>query len=305
MARPWREIPEETESPIEEIGDIEEQTREDNPVPPALQRVRSALPEELRARLRSARELDRTLRDEEEEHPPLVTAVPALDRLLDGGLPRGHLVELVGGRTSGRFSALLSALAAATSIGESAALVDLGDALDPAAAEAAGVDLKRLLWARPKDLKEALAGTEMLIGAGFALVVLDLGAPPVRGGRGVEAGWLRLARSARAHGSALLVGSPYRVSGTAASAVLKAARPRALWQGGGAGAPWLLGGLSARIEVEKHRRRLPGQSEGLELVAAEAPPIPAQPVPRRVAPAAAERDERPMTWEPLQAVGGG
>jgi hypothetical protein len=291
MARPWHKIPEETEPPIEEIS-------------PALQRVRSALPEELRARLRSARELDRTLRDEEEEHPPLVTAVPALDRLLDGGLPRGHLVELVGSRTSGRFSALLSALAAATSIGESAALVDLGDALDPAAAEAVGVDLERLLWARPKDLKEALAGTEMLIGAGFALVVLDLGAPPVRGGRGVEAGWLRLARSARAHGSALLVGSPYRVSGTAASAVLKAARPRIVWQGGPS-APWLLGGLSARIEVEKHRRRLPGQSEGLELVAAEAPPIPAQPVPRRVAPAAEKRDNRPVAWEPLRAVGGG
>lgn len=271
----------------------------------ALQRVRSALPEELRGRLRSARELDRSLRDEEEEHPPLVTAVPALDRLLDGGLPRGHLVELVGGRTSGRFSALLTALAAATSIGESAALVDLGDALDPAAAAALHIDLERLLWVRPTDLKEALAATEMLIGAGFTLVVLDLGAPPVRGGRGVEAGWLRLARSARAHGSALLVGSPYRVSGTAASAVLKAGRARARWQGG-EGSPWLLGGLAARIEVEKHRRRLPGQSEGLVLTVAEAPPAPSlpTPVPRVVAPAAVELDE-PVTWEPLRAVGGG
>jgi hypothetical protein len=262
MARPWREIPEETEPLTQEVGE---------PVPAALKRVRSALPEELRARLRSARELSRTLRDEEEEHPPLVTSVPALDRLLDGGLPRGHLVELVGGRTSGRFSTLLTALAAATSIGESAALVDLGDALDPAAAAALGVDLERLLWVRPTDMKEALAGTEMLIGAGFSLVVLDLGHPPVRGGRGLEAGWLRLARSARSHGSALLVGSPYRVSGTAASAVLKASRPRTLWQGG-AGAPWLLGGLSAKIEVEKHRRRLPGQSEGLELRSMEAVP---------------------------------
>ncbi|HKH48569.1 MAG TPA: hypothetical protein VKM72_28225 [Thermoanaerobaculia bacterium] len=293
MARPWREIPESEPEP--ESGAA--------PVPAALQRVRSALPEELRSRLRSARELDRTLRDEEEEHPPLVTAVPALDRLLDGGLPRGHLVELVGGRTSGRFSTLLSALAAATSIGETAALVDLGDALDPAAAAALGVDLERLLWVRPTDLKEALGSAEMLIGAGFALVVLDLGAPPVRGGRGVEAGWLRLARSARSHGSALLVGSPYRVSGTAASAVLKASRPRTLWQGG-AGAPWLLGGLSARIEVEKHRRRLPGQSEGLELTAMEAPPLPAPPAPRPAAPAE-ERTEREAAWPtPLRAAGG-
>jgi hypothetical protein len=300
MARPWREIPETEPAPLSEV-------------PPAIQRVRSALPEALRGRLRSARELDRTIRDEEEEHPPLVTAVPALDRLLDGGLPRGHLVELVGGRTSGRFSALLTALAAATSIGESAALVDLGDALDPAAALAVGVDLERLLWVRPSDLKEALAGTEMLIGAGFSLVVLDLGHPPVRGGRGVEAGWLRLARSARAHGSALLVGSPYRVSGTSASAVLKAARPRVAWQGG-QGAPWLLGGLSARIEVEKHRRRLPGQSEGLELVAAEAPPIPYVETPQSATtnlPGAKTSgrllrdDQIDPAWEPLRAVGGG
>lgn len=292
MARPWRETPESEPEPLSEV-------------PAVLQRVRSALPEELRGRLRSARELDRTLRDEEEDHPPLVTAVPALDRLLDGGLPRGHLVELVGNRTSGRFSALLTALAAATGIGESAALVDLGDALDPAAATALGVDLERLLWVRPTGLKEALAATEMLIGAGFALVVLDLGHPPVRGGRGVEAGWLRLARSARAHGSALLVGSPYRVSGTAASAVLKAVRPRVVWQGG-QGAPWLLGGLSARIEVEKHRRRLPGQSEGLDLVSAEAPPAPRPPMPapRVVEPAADEWTNR-VDQTPLRAVGGG
>ncbi|HBL26836.1 MAG TPA: hypothetical protein DD490_08385, partial [Acidobacteria bacterium] len=145
--------------------------------PVVLQRVRAALPEEIRARLRSARELDRTRRDEAEEHPPLATAVPALDLLLDGGLPRGHLVELVGGRTSGRFSTLLAALAATTGTGETAALVDLGDGLDPAAAAALGVDLERLLWVRPGGLKEAMAGAEMLIGAGFSLVVLDLGAP--------------------------------------------------------------------------------------------------------------------------------
>jgi hypothetical protein len=91
------------------------------------------------------------------------------------------------------------------------------------------------------------------------------------------------------------------VSGTAASAVLKASRARALWQGG-EGSPWLLGGLSVRIEVEKHRRRLPGQSEGLALTVAEAPPAP---VPRVAEPPAQKRDEHPVIWEPLRAVGGG
>ena len=70
----------------------------------------------------------------------------------------------------------------------------------------------------------------MLLASGFPLVALDLGLPPLRGGRGVEAAWLRLARAARAHDAALLVGSPYRVSGTAAAAVLKAAGGRAAWQ---------------------------------------------------------------------------
>src|SRR4029453_10471558 len=54
----------------------------------------------------------------------LPTQVPALDRLLSGGLPRGGMVELSGRRSCGRFSVGISALAAATSCGEAAALVD-------------------------------------------------------------------------------------------------------------------------------------------------------------------------------------
>jgi hypothetical protein len=199
---------------------------------PTVERVRRLLPQPLRAGVRSARELDREIRQAERE-APLATAVPALDRLLAGGLPRGHLVEIVGARSSGRFSMALAALAAATRVGEAAALVDLGDALDPQLAVVIEVDLERLLWLRPETLKQALAGAEMLIGSGFPLVVLDLGQPPVRGGRGTAAAWLRLARAARAHDTALLVGSPYRVSGTAASVVLEARRVRTVWQGGG------------------------------------------------------------------------
>lgn len=263
----------------------------------ALRRLRSALPEAFRARIRSARELDRDLRESEDENA-FRTAVPALDRLLEGGVPRGQLVELVGSRTSGRFSILLGAVAAATSVGESAALVDLGDGLDPGAAVALGADLRRLLWVRPGGLKKALAATEMLIASGFSLVVLDLGVPPVRGGRGVEAAWLRLARAAKAHGAVLLVGSPYRTSGTAANVVLKAVRGRATWRGG-AGSPWLLDGVASRIELEKHRGRLPGQSEDLPLATpgSVAPPVPAKPAPEAVP--KPRREEAPVA-EPLR-----
>ncbi len=271
---------------------------------PALRRLRAVLPQDFQRHVRSARELDRELRDTQEAEPEAIlrTAVSALDRLLDGGLPRGQLVELVGSRTSGRFSTVLAVLAAATSIGEAAALVDLGDGLDPAAAEALGADLQRLLWLRPHNLKQALAAAEMVLASGFPLVAVDLGMPPVRGGRGVEAAWLRLARAARAHNAAFLVSTPYRVSGTAAGVVLKAERTRTAWQGE-EGAIQLLSGASARLQLEKKRGRLPGQSEEMRLALGEVPLASSPPRPR------VEKRQEPVevveTWEvPLRAVGG-
>ena len=266
-------------------------------VGPAAWRPRSPLSEALRLRLRSARELQRQLQDAAGAGA-FPTAVPAFDRLLDGGLPRGHLVELVGSRTSGRFSILLAALAAGTSAGETVALVDLGDGLDPGAALGAGIDLESLLWVRPSTLTHALAATEMLIAGGFPLVALDLGQPPVRGGRGVEAAWLRLARAARSHDSALLVSTPYRVSGTAAVAVLKAARGRAAWWGGG-GSPRLLASVASQVELEKYRGRLPRGSEDLALALAGAPRPSAKAEPR---PRPRIREHRPEVSY-LQAVG--
>jgi hypothetical protein len=238
--------------------------------------------------LRSASEYGRAVR-ESQENPRESTAAPrrkaplktfpALDELLGGGLPRGKLVEMIGARSSGRLSIVLAAIAAATAAGEAAALVDLGDGLDPEAAVALGADLRRLLWLRPGTLKQALAGAEILLGGGFPMVVLDLGNPPLRGGRGREAGWLRLARAAQAQGAALLVASPYRVSGTAAAAVLQAVRGRARWQGAAGGPSWLLDGLSCQVTLEKCRgRRLPAGSLGLELrLSPIVPAVPATP----------------------------
>jgi hypothetical protein len=180
----------------------------------------------------------------------LPTTLTPLDHLLAGGLPRGQLVELNGRRSSGRFSVVLAVLASATGSGEAAALIDLGDGLDPQAAAEAGVDLSRLLWARPRRTQQALAGSELLLHSGFPLVVLDLGNPPVSGGRGSEAGWMRLARAAAARESALLVSSPYRVSGSAAATVIEAHSARPRWQGAGA-SPRLLDALTPRLELKK------------------------------------------------------
>jgi hypothetical protein len=178
---------------------------------------------------------------------PWSATLPALAALFPAGLPRGELVELSGRRSSGRFGLVTALLAAATAAGENAALVDLGDGLDPQGAVAAGVALSRLLWARPCDLAQALAAAESLLGGGFPLVAVDLGLPPVPGGRGAEASWLRLARAARAAQSLLVVSAPYRVCGVAAPLALVLDHGRVRWQGRG-GEPRLLDGLEAALD---------------------------------------------------------
>jgi hypothetical protein len=237
---------------------------------PALRLLRAELPAELRGRLASGRELVRARREEGCQGEIFATGVPALDRLLGGGLVRGRLVELVGRRSSGRFSAVVAALAAATAAGEAAALIDLGDGLDPQTAAAMGADLERLLWVRPRTVGEALAAAEAALHGGFHLVVVELGPPPLPGARalsatGPAAAWTRLARAAHAHGSALLVTSPWRLTGTAAAAVLEAGG-RAVWAGAGGsagaarGAPPLLAGLAARVRAA---RPLRGDASGV------------------------------------------
>jgi hypothetical protein len=67
---------------------------------------------------------------------------------LTGGLARGCLTEICGTASSGRTSVLLFALARATERGEVCALVDAGDAFDPASAAAARMEMSRLLWVR-------------------------------------------------------------------------------------------------------------------------------------------------------------
>jgi hypothetical protein len=76
------------------------------------------------------------------------TGITPLDELLQGGLPQGAVSELVGPECSGRTSIALSFIASVTQAGSVCAWIDVSNALDPASAAAAGVDLKRLLWVR-------------------------------------------------------------------------------------------------------------------------------------------------------------
>lgn len=80
--------------------------------------------------------------------PVAPTGIRELDALLNGGIPVGAISEFAGPECSGRTSVALSFVAQVTSSGNVCAWVDVSDGLNPESAAAAGVDLKRLLWAR-------------------------------------------------------------------------------------------------------------------------------------------------------------
>ena len=213
-------------------------------------------------RLSSGSELIEALERRRRDSSVPTTLTP-IDILLDGGLPRGKMTEISG--RGARFSIVVATLASATSIGEAAALIDIGDAFDPQLGDAAGIDLHRMLWVRPKKLKEAVTAAEMLVATGFQLVVLDI--PPAESrrstGRVPDAAWVRLARAAEAHGSALLVSAPYPITGTTSEAMLRAETTRGRWNGG------LLIGIDTIMRLEKHRRKRPGQHARLTFEVAE------------------------------------
>jgi hypothetical protein len=211
----------------------------------------------------NAAELHRAL-EKQRRDSTIPTTLSPIDSLLGGGFPRGKLVEITGRRSAGRFSILLAAIASITSMGEAAALIDLGDHLDPQIAEADGIDLRRLLWLRPRTMRQAVMSAEIVTAAGFALVALDAGLHPVRGKRVPDASWIRLVRGADAHGAAILVSTPYTLTGTASEAVLHATASHVTWRGRGA-APRILAGADAEIRLEKHRHRKAGTSASLPL----------------------------------------
>jgi recA bacterial DNA recombination protein len=223
-----------------------------------VRRLRASLEASIAARISSGAELIRALA-KERRNEPIPTTLPAVDRLLEGGLARGKMTEIAGRRSSGRFAMAMATLTAATTMGEAAGLVDLGDHFDPQLAAETGIDLRRLLWVRPQSMKQAVASAEMLIATGFSLVIVEAGLHPIRGRRAPDAAWVRLARAAESHGAALLVSTPYPLTGTASEAVVLASGARTPWLGRGR-TPRLLAGIDTATRLEKHRRIRPGRS---------------------------------------------
>jgi hypothetical protein len=193
---------------------------ETSPVDDLLHTLRASLPAELSERLRAG-----AAPDDASTLPRLATGIAALDALLGGGFPRGRVSEITGPLSSGRTALAFALVAAATRGGEIVAIVDGSDAFDPASAAAAGIDLARVLWARPPRPREALRCAERLLEArGFGVVVLDQDAPiDARAGASI---WLRMSRSATASGTALVLLASSTRAGAFAALSLEARAAR-------------------------------------------------------------------------------
>ncbi|MEW5984659.1 MAG: hypothetical protein AB1806_20085 [Acidobacteriota bacterium] len=226
-----------------------------------------------------ARKLDRTLvsadRAAQGRNVPgtAPTGLPALDQALGGGLPLGHLSEVVGPRSSGRTSLMVAMMATMTGRGELVALVDSFDVFAVETAVAAGVDLTRCLWVRgetctpafpllasrqtgtERAIERALKATNLILQAGgFGLVVLDLADAPARALRRVPfTTWARLQRVLEGRECAGLVigNAPMSRSAGGVSLVLEPDAGRAgVWNGQGGPTP-MFGGLESRLQIQR------------------------------------------------------
>jgi recombination protein RecA len=120
----------------------------------------------------------------------LNTGVNSVDQLIEG-CPRGRITEIVGPVSSGRTSLLGSILAEATRQNEFCAVIDTNNAFDPVSADAAGVDLRHLIWVRCNGNPEhALKSADLLVhSGGFGVIALDLCEVPARVTRRIPLSW--------------------------------------------------------------------------------------------------------------------
>jgi hypothetical protein len=243
------------------------------------------------------RKLDRTLTsalpslDRTDEAAFLPTDVAALDDCLRRGVPRGQLSELAGPRSSGRTTVLLQLMAAATRRGEIAAFVDTFDRLDVASAEAAGIDLDRLLWIRgqaisktdtaidsrwvpgetghtsgrgtpvggplERTIDRALKALNLVLQAGgFGVVAIDLADVPGAALRRIPfTTWMRVQRVVEGSDTACVLVTPEPLARSAGGLTMTLTS-RTTWAGPDARPR--MAGADMRVRVVSPRRRVGG-----------------------------------------------
>lgn len=105
----------------------------------------------------------------------LSTGSLSLDLALGiGGVPKGRIVEIYGPEASGKTTLALHVVASAQKLGGDAAYIDVEHALEPAYAEALGVDINSLLISQPDTGEQALDIAESLVRSGaIDVLVID------------------------------------------------------------------------------------------------------------------------------------
>ncbi len=202
----------------------------------------------------------------------LSSGLAPLDALIDGGIPRGRISEITGRAGSGKTSIAASFAAFATRRGEVAAWLDAAGAFDPESMAAAGVELRRMLWASmttasriarmatyarfaagplARQQSAMVKAAELVLEAGgFGLVVVDFGETP----RALaHASALRIARAAERSGTAVIAIAPWRMCGTFAALSLTASRAQISFSRLAPGSPVMFDGLALEATVARNK----------------------------------------------------
>ncbi len=203
--------------------------------------------------------------------PSLSTGLAALDHILAiGGLPLGHITELIGQPTSGKRTLALHILAHAQQR-HPCLYIDLSQTFDPGYAAACRVNLARLAIAAPANASQALdLAQDLAAGGRFGLLVFDSTDDLLAAALPASAAAAALRRLRQAlldKPTALLfltalragaVDSPDNYPAGFAlpqAAAVRLTVQRSRWQRDGA----RIAGYSARIAVLRHRWAAPGQ----------------------------------------------
>ncbi len=94
------------------------------------------------------------------------------------GVPRGRIIEIFGGESSGKTSVTLKMMASCqqTMFGDEpgvVAFIDAEHALDPVWAAVNGVDMSKVLLSQPDNGEQAFGIIETLVGVGIQLIIVD------------------------------------------------------------------------------------------------------------------------------------
>jgi recombination protein RecA len=213
------------------------------------------------------------------------SGITELDRQI-GGIPLGALTQIHAPQniSSGKTTLLVSLLAQLTQREQFCALVDASDCFDPASAQAAGVDLARVLWVRCdtkqrfhpdkpkaglpgtprlKPLEQAFKAADILVqNGGFGLIAVDLGNIEEKLVRKIPlTTWFRFARVVEKMPSALVFLMTYPAAQSCAGLTLHLACAEPGWRGNSKTShAQFLSQLRCEVEIGRSRMRKPVQS---------------------------------------------